>query len=98
MVLVRPGGWALLRTRSLGSHAAAAAGTGTPGPQEPKSGANRRPAAPVASLSRTATSRPVARAARRLPRRPAPAAIAIRQGRHCQRLLLVHQLRGCALW
>ena len=99
MVLVRPGGWPLLPMRSLGGHAAAAAGTGTPGPQEPKSGANRRPAALVALLSSTATSRPVARAARRLPRRPAPAAIAVRRGRRCQcagRLLLVHHPRGCA--
>ena len=48
MVVVRPGSWPLLHTRSLGGHAAAAAGTGTPGPQEPESGANRLPAAPVA--------------------------------------------------
>ena len=50
MVLVRPGGWPLLHTRSPGGHAAAAAGAGTPGPQEPKCGANRRPPAPVALL------------------------------------------------
>jgi len=98
MVLVRPGGWPLLHTRSPGGHAAAAAGAGTPGPQEPKCGANRRPPAPVALLSSTATSRPVARAARRLPRRPAPAAIAVRRVRRCQRLLLMHQPRGCARW
>jgi hypothetical protein len=84
MVLVRPGGWLLLRTRSLGGRAAAAAETNTLGPQGLKSGANRRPMALLNWAPPGATSWAVARAAWCLPRRPAPASIAVRRGRRWQ--------------
>jgi len=81
---LRPGGWLLLRTRSLGGRAAAAAETNTLGPQGLKSGANRRPMALLNWAPPGATSWAVARAAWCLPRRPAPASIAVRRGRRWQ--------------